>query len=93
MDLYINVVYVRESWNGKVEHATDIVNLELYKKDDELLLEVNFSYNVKTKLTVVTFSSKQTSAQGTFDFDTMEKVFYAIKSSIPNFSWGISSNF
>jgi len=72
---------------------TDGVNLELFKTDEQLLHEVNFSYDANTKLTSLNLSSKHTKAIAILNHETLKQVFETIKTSIPNFSWGISSNF
>ena len=68
---------------------TDGVNLELYKQDDELLREVNFSYDAKSKLTTFIFSSKTTKAIAIVDATMLKQIFKAIKSAIPKFAWGV----
>jgi hypothetical protein len=73
--------------------TTDSVNFELFQKDDELLIEVNFSYDTNSKLTIVTFSSSKTVAKAIFNSNSMKQVFDTIKNAIPNFSWGIAHNF
>ncbi len=72
---------------------TDTVNLELLRTTDELLTEVNFSFNANTKLTLVTFNSKNAVAQADLDAFMITQIFQVIKSSIPNISWGISHYF
>ena len=78
--------------DSKETSITDGVDLELYKQEDELLLEVKFSYVKETKLTIITFVSKNTEATAQLDVNSMKQIFIIIKSTIPFFSWGISQN-
>jgi len=78
--------------DAKLTSPTDGANLELYKQDDELLTEMNFSYNPKNKITMITFSSHNSQAIAKLDSHLMKQVFLILKSSIPFFSWGISQN-
>lgn len=71
---------------------TDGTNLQLYKQEDELLLEVKFSFNKKNKMSIVQFHSKNSEATARLDENSMKQVFTIIKSVIPFFSWGISHN-
>ena len=71
---------------------TDGPNLELYKQEDELLLEVKFSFVKKSKMSIVVFESKNTSATAHLDAASLKQIFTIIKASIPHFSWGISQN-
>ncbi|MDQ1337514.1 MAG: hypothetical protein QG617_481, partial [Campylobacterota bacterium] len=72
---------------------TDNINLELLKTDEELLTEVNFSFNVKSKRTVLTFSSKNIVAKADLDAFMLSQIFQVIKSAIPYMRWGISRHF
>ena len=72
---------------------TDGVNLELLRTNEELLLEVNFSFNSNTQQTIVTFSSKHNIAKAVLDATTMQQTFSVIKLAIPNIKWGISYQF
>ena len=72
---------------------TDNVNLEFLRTTEELLLELNFSFNKETKQTVLTFKSKNILVGSTFDAQTISQTFKIIKSSIPFIGWGISHNF
>jgi hypothetical protein len=72
---------------------TDNVNLELFRTDEVLLLEVNFAFDINTKQTVLTLSSKNISAKAILDAYTMSQTFKVIKSAIPNIKWGISHHF
>ncbi len=71
---------------------TDGINLELYKQEDELLIEVKFSYNKETKMSIVQFHSQGSEVTSHLDENAMKQVFTIIKSVIPFFSWGISQN-
>ncbi|MCX6077342.1 MAG: hypothetical protein NTW78_10750 [Campylobacterales bacterium] len=72
---------------------TDNVNLELLRTNEELLTEVTFSFDINTKLTIVTFNSKNSAAQANLDAVLLSQIFQIIKSSIPYIKWGISSHF
>lgn len=77
----------------KAFSSTDMSNLELFKIDDELLREVRFSTDLKTKEITVTFISSTTLAIASFDVVMFEKLFSVIKASIPFIKWGISFDF
>ena len=72
---------------------TDVTNLELLKTDNELLLEVNFSYKPTSKTTIVKFKSHNVEVLAELDARSMKQIFSMIKSVIPFFSWGISEHF
>ncbi|MFA6192467.1 MAG: hypothetical protein WC665_08955 [Sulfurimonas sp.] len=72
---------------------TDNVNLELLRTREELLTEVSFYFDVNTKLTTVTFNSKNSVAQANIDALLLSQIFQIIKSAIPYIKWGISSHF
>jgi len=72
---------------------TDQTDLKLYAGQDELLVEVVFSYDTKSNLSIIRFRSKQSEAVAQLDADLLEQVFNIIRSAIPSFSWGISHNF
>ena len=72
---------------------TDSVNLELLRTDEELLLEVNFSFDANTKQTILTFSSKNVVATTALDSFLLLQVFKIIKSAIPHIKWGIAHSF
>ena len=78
---------------NKAVNRTDGVNLELLRTEEELLLEINLSYDASTKNTLLTFTSKNKKANCALDSKTIKQVFDTIKSAIPNFKWGIASNF
>lgn len=69
---------------------TDGTDLELYKQEDELLIELKFSYNEKTKMSVIQFHSRTSVAIAHLDENSIKQVFTILKSVIPFFSWGIS---
>ena len=85
-------VIEKNASEGKNTSLTDGVNLELYKQEDELLLEVQFSYVKDTKMTIVNFQSKNSEAVAQLDGNSLKQIFSIIKSTIPFFSWGISHN-
>jgi len=72
---------------------TDGVNLELLRTSEELLLEVNFSFNTSTQQTSITFSSKNIQSVAILDSFMMQQTFKVIKSAIPYLKWGISHQF
>jgi hypothetical protein len=72
---------------------TDTVNLELLRTNEELLLEVNFTFHTNTNQTTVTFSSKNIVAKALLDASTLSQTFQIIKSAIPYIKWGISHHF
>ncbi|MCK9473798.1 hypothetical protein [Sulfurimonas sp.] len=72
---------------------TDSVNLELLKTSEELLLEVNFSFDINSKHTLLTLSSKNITAKADLDGFMLLQVFQVMKSAIPFIKWGISYNF
>lgn len=72
---------------------TDHVNLELLRTSEELLTEVNFSFNLSTKQTIVTFNSKNIVSKSALDASSLVQIFQVIKSAIPYIKWGISRNF
>jgi hypothetical protein len=72
---------------------TDNVNLELLKTDEELLREVNFSYDPNSKHTTLRLSSKNITAITQVDGFMMGQIIQVIKSAIPYIKWGISHYF
>lgn len=72
---------------------TDGANFELLKTDEALLREVNFSFDQKTKNTVLRFSGKNISASVVVNADMLQQIFNVIKSAIPYIRWGISHHF
>jgi len=72
---------------------TDNVNLELLRTSEELLREVNFSFDGNTKQTVITFRSENIIARAAFDIKTMGQTLDVIKSAIPYIKWGFSPTF
>ncbi|MDD5400383.1 MAG: hypothetical protein PHQ93_04255 [Sulfurimonas sp.] len=79
--------------NDKVMSKTDNVNLELLRTNDDLLLEVNFSFDINSKHTILTLSSKSTTAKADLDGFMLSQIFQVIKSAIPYIRWGISYHF
>jgi len=99
---YLDVAFVqdsitpRKSIDAKTEEAlseTDGVNLELLRTNEELLIEVNFSFDSSTKQTVVTFTSKNIVAKAVLDASSFLQTFDVTKASIPYIKWGISQYF
>jgi len=72
---------------------TDNVNLELLRTNEELLQEVNFSYDPNSKHTILTLSSKNIVAKTELDSFMLQQIIQVIKSSIPYIKWGISHYF
>jgi len=72
---------------------TDAVNLELFRTEEELLLEVNFSFDINTKQTTLSLSSKNIIAKIVLDQLMLQKIIQVIKSAIPFMKWGISRHF
>jgi hypothetical protein len=72
---------------------TDNVNLELLRTNEELLQEVNFSYDPNSKHTILTLSSKNIVAKTELDSFMLQQIIQVIKSAIPYIKWGISHYF
>ena len=87
----VAVAHVNEP--NKALNQTDTANLELFKKDEELLLEVNFAFNKQKKITKVAFSSKTVVVNAQLNASTIREVFKMIKLAIPRIKWGIAYNF
>ena len=87
----VAVAHVNEP--NKALNQTDTANLELFKKDEELLLEVNFAFNKQKKITKVAFSSKTVVVNAQLNASTIREVFKMIKLAIPRIRWGIAYNF
>lgn len=73
-------------------NQTDITNLELFQTNDELLLEVSFSYIKATNKNIVKFKSANIEVVSQLDEHSIKQIFSMIKSVIPFFSWGISQD-
>lgn len=72
---------------------TDNTNLELLRMQEELLSQVKFTFQPKTKQTVVTFQSKNIVAVAKLNASLLTQVFEILKSTIPFYQWGISPKF
>ncbi|MEA2099207.1 MAG: hypothetical protein U9P72_03660 [Campylobacterota bacterium] len=95
-EILLNDTTVKTNFNVQENTGvskTDNTNLELLRTQEELLLEVNFSFDINTKQTVITFSSKNVIAKAVLDSNTMQQTISVIKSSIPYIQWGFSHNF
>lgn len=97
---YIDETFVEDKLNNILDNQdsnrtskTDTTNLELMRTTEELLLEVNFSFDIKTQLTSVTFKSKNKSTRAILDHFTFFQTINIIKASIPYIKWGISNHF
>jgi len=77
----------------KITSKTDNVNLELLRTSEELLLEVNFSFDINSKQTTMTLSSGNMVASASLDSFMLSQIFQVIKSAIPYIRWGISHHF
>ena len=73
-------------------NMTDITNLELFKTDNELLLEVSFGYIAASKKSLIKFKSANVEVVSQLDEESIKQIFSMIKSVIPFFSWGISQH-
>ncbi|WP_457750257.1 hypothetical protein [Sulfurimonas sp.] len=77
----------------QIVDKTDVVNLQLLKKDALLLKEVNFSYNKENKQISLIFSADEIKTVAQLDCVTFQTVFKHIKKAIPYIEWGISHHF
>jgi len=77
----------------KIVSTTDMPNLELLKREDELLREVHFSIDPKTKHTNIVLETNTTKVTATLDARMFEKLFDVLKNSLPFIKWGISPDF
>ncbi len=74
--------------------STNVEDIHLYKSLEDLLVTINLKYDANTNLTYIEFISKEGhKASTTCDIDMLKSIIKSIKSTIPNFSWGISSHF
>ncbi len=83
---------VKARENGTLS-KTDTTDLELFRSSEELLVEINFSFDATTSHTTVTFTSKNITAKATLDALILQKIFHHIKQAIPYIKWGISHHF
>lgn len=84
---------INENTQNKALSKTDNVNLDLLRAREELLLEVNFSFDKDSKQTLLTLSSKNIEARASLDSFMLQQIFKVIKSAVPNIRWGISHYF
>ena len=77
----------------KIVSPTQNSDLELLKRDGELLHKIDLSYNPKTKQTTLLFHSSTHRVKAILDTQTLPQVINMLKKSIPYFSWGIAMNF
>lgn len=84
---------INENTQNKSVSKTDNVNLDLLRTSEELLLEVNFSFDKDSKQTLLTLSSKNIVARASLDSSMLQQIFQVIKSAVPNIRWGISYHF
>jgi hypothetical protein len=77
--------------NATVE--TDSANLQLFQKDEQLLQEINLSFDANTQHTAVTFRTKEGVVVSRLDAQTFRDVIKILKSAIPYVAWGISYHF
>ena len=78
--------------NEESTNETDTTNLELYKTNNELLLEVSFGYVEASKKSIIKFKSANVEVVSQLDEHSIKQIFSMIKSVIPFFSWGISQH-
>lgn len=79
--------------NSTTTTQTDSVDLELYRRQEELLQEVNLSFNARTKQTTVIFQSKEFEVVAVFDVTLIRQVFSILKGAIPYVEWGVGYRF
>lgn len=84
---------INENTQSKSVSKTDNVNFDLLRTSEELLLEVNFSFDKDSKQTLLTLSSKNIEARASLDSFMLQQIFKVIKSAVPNIRWGISHYF
>ncbi|MFA5234823.1 MAG: hypothetical protein WC390_10520 [Sulfurimonas sp.] len=84
---------INNNTQNKAVSKTDSVNLDLLRTSEELLLEVNFSFNKDSKQTLLTLSSKNIVARANLDSFMLQQIFKVIKAAVPNIRWGISHYF
>lgn len=84
---------IQSETKESVMSKTDNTNLELLRRDEELLREVNFSFDKNSKLTLLTLSSKNSMAKAHLEGFMLLQIFKIIKSAIPYIRWGISHHF
>lgn len=72
---------------------TNTENLTFYAKEKELLNELNLSYLSDKAAVSLKFSTSKTTIQAVLGCDAFAKFIQALKSSIPNISWGIAMHF
>ncbi|MDO9266712.1 MAG: hypothetical protein Q7U00_06490 [Sulfurimonas sp.] len=84
---------MNDNTQNKSVSKTDNVNLDLLRTSEELLLEVNFSFDKDSKQTLLTLSSKNIVARASLDSFMLQQIFQVIKSAVPNIRWGISYHF
>lgn len=84
---------INDNTQNKALSKTDNVNLDLLRTSEELLLEVNFSFDKDSKQTLLTLSSKNIVARASLDSFMLQQIFKVIKSAVPNIRWGISYHF
>ena len=77
----------------KMQTPTDSVNLELFQRSQELLLEVNFSLLANTKNIQLQLNSKETEAIATLSPLVLQALIASLKRSIPSIKWGIGFDF
>ena len=82
----------QETKNDSIS-KTDNANLELLRTEEELLTEVNFSFDNNTKYTLMKLNSKNITASISIDGFMLLQIFKVIKSAIPYIRWGIAHHF
>jgi hypothetical protein len=73
--------------------TTDNIDLELYKKQDELLTKVDFAFYQQTQQTQLKLYTKDTQIEAPLDKELLKNLLRVIKASVPYINWGISPDF
>lgn len=72
---------------------TDNSDLELLKKEDQLLIKIDMTYNTDTKSTTLQLHSNETLVKAILDKNSFLNIIKTIKQTIPTYKWGISPRF
>jgi hypothetical protein len=73
--------------------TTDNIDLELYKKQDELLTKVDFAFYQQTQQTQLKLYTTDTQIEAPLDKELLKNLLRVIKASVPYINWGISPDF
>jgi len=73
--------------------STNMEDIYLYESLQDLLITINLKHDATTRFTHLEFISKENhKALITCDFNMLQSIVTSIKTSIPNYSWGISTH-